>query len=90
MSKLTYVAALSLPGQIYFRIKDQNPVAEITMEKKRRRRINHTLTLEHRLAQAAKRLRASAHRMPSGPARELRFQKARQMDEAGEMSKFLS
>ena len=60
------------------------------MEKKRRNRAKQTVSLEGRLSREAQRLRKDASRMPAGPAREILFRRARQMDEAREMSQALT
>lgn len=60
------------------------------MEKKRRQRVKHEVSLEERLEQEAQRLRRRAHHEPAGPARDALFEKARQMDEARSISELLA
>ncbi|MCC8935032.1 hypothetical protein H8A99_00570 [Bradyrhizobium sp. Arg68] len=60
------------------------------MKKKRRNRVKQTTSLEARLSLEAQRLRNKAYHMPLGSARELLFRRARQMDEAREMSEVLT
>lgn len=56
----------------------------------KRRRFKQTTTLEERLADEAKRLRAQARQLPPGPQREGLLRRARQDEAASHMSEWLS
>lgn len=60
------------------------------MEKRKRKRIKHELSFEERLAREAERLRQRAHHEPAGSRREALFRKAKQMDEARDISVLLA
>ncbi|MBR0872961.1 hypothetical protein JQ633_21570 [Bradyrhizobium tropiciagri] len=60
------------------------------METKRRNRAKQTTPLEGRLSREAQRLRSEARQTPDGSARESLIRRARQMDEAREMSEALT
>jgi hypothetical protein len=60
------------------------------METKRRNRAKQTTPLEGRLSREAQRLRNEARQTPDGAARDILFRRARQMDEAREMSEALT
>ena len=55
-----------------------------------RRRINHTTSLEVRLAEEAKRLEAAAKKLPPGKNREEMIRKARQTETASHMTEWLT
>jgi hypothetical protein len=55
-----------------------------------RRRFKHTLSLEKRLAEEAKRLREEARLLPPGAEREALLRKARQAETGSHMSGWLS
>jgi hypothetical protein len=55
-----------------------------------RRRFKQTLTLEARLAEEAKRLRAGAKRLPPGAERDEMIRKARQAEIASHMNEWLT
>jgi hypothetical protein len=54
-----------------------------------RRRLKHTKSLEERLAEEARGLRAVAATLPSGPARDALLLKARQDETAAHMTEWL-
>jgi hypothetical protein len=54
-----------------------------------RRRFNQTQSLEQRLAEEAKRLRAEAKLLPPGARREETFRKARQAETGSRVSEWL-
>jgi hypothetical protein len=56
----------------------------------RRRRFKQTLTLEERLAEAAKNLREQAKALPPSAEREELIRKARQTDIASHMNEWLT
>jgi hypothetical protein len=56
---------------------------------KKRRRFNHTITLEDRLSAEAKRLREEAKMLPPGAVREAPLRKARQAETGSHMSEWL-
>ncbi len=56
----------------------------------KRHRFKQTTTLEARLAEAARQLRAEAKLLPPGPQREGLLQKARQDEAASHMSEWLN
>ena len=55
-----------------------------------RRRFNQTQSLEERLAEEAKRLRAEAKLLPPGAIRDMLIRKARQAETGSHMSEWLS
>jgi hypothetical protein len=55
-----------------------------------RRRFNQTQSLEERLAEEAKRLRAEAKLLPPGAIRDTLIRKARQAETGSHMSEWLS
>jgi hypothetical protein len=55
-----------------------------------RRRFNQTQSLEERLAEEAKRLRAEAKLLPPGAIRDTLIRKARQAETGSHMSQWLS
>ena len=55
-----------------------------------RRRFKQTLSLEHRLSEEAKRLRAEAKLLPPGAERDEMIRKARQAEIASHMSEWLT
>jgi hypothetical protein len=55
-----------------------------------RRRFNQTQSLEERLAEEAKRLRAEAKLLPHGAIRDTLIRKARQAETGSHMSEWLS
>ena len=55
-----------------------------------RRRFNQTQSLEERLAEEAKRLRAEAKLLPPGSIRDTLIRKARQAETAADISKWLA
>ena len=55
----------------------------------RRRRLKHTISLEERLAEEAKRLREQAKALPHGPQREDLLRRARQAEIGSHMSEWL-
>jgi hypothetical protein len=55
-----------------------------------RRRFNQTQSLEERLAEEAKRLRAEAKLLPPGAIRDALIRKARQAETGSHMSEWLS
>jgi hypothetical protein len=57
---------------------------------KHRRRIKQTLTLEDRLAEAAKRLRAEAKLLPPGEAHDDLIRRARHAETAARMNGWLT
>jgi hypothetical protein len=57
---------------------------------KHRRRIKHLLTLEERLAEAAKRLRDQAKTLPSSVERDDLLRRARQTETASHMNEWLT
>ena len=57
---------------------------------KHRRRIKHLLTLEERLAEAAKRLREQAKTLPPSAERDELVRKARQAEIASHMNEWLT
>ena len=54
-----------------------------------RRRVKHTTSIEERLGEEAKRLRARAETLPEGIVRERLIRKARQHESASNMSEWL-
>ena len=56
----------------------------------KRRRIKQTRSLEERLIEAARLLRAKARLLPPGPEREVLLRKARQDEAASHMSEWLN
>ena len=56
----------------------------------KRRRFKQTTTLEERLAEEARHLRAEAKLLPPGPQREGLLRKARQDEAASHMSEWLN
>jgi hypothetical protein len=56
----------------------------------KRRRFKHTVTLEHRLAEEARRLREQAEHVPPGPGRDKLLMKARQAETAAHLSGWLT
>jgi hypothetical protein len=56
----------------------------------RRRRIKHTLSLEERLAEEAKRLREEAKKLPPGPTREGLLRKAREDEMVAHMAEWIT
>jgi hypothetical protein len=54
-----------------------------------RRRFKHTLSLEERLSEEAKRLREEAKLLPPGTVREALSRKARQAETGSHMSEWL-
>jgi len=60
------------------------------MEIKTRRRFKQTTSLEHRLAEEAKRLRKEARGTPPGFRRDQLIRKARQAETASHMSEWLT
>ena len=56
----------------------------------RRRRIKHTLSLEERLAEEAKRLREEAKKRPPGPTRERLLRKAREDEMVAHMAEWIT
>ncbi|MGJ4932596.1 hypothetical protein ACQR1I_34980 [Bradyrhizobium sp. HKCCYLS2038] len=54
-----------------------------------RRRVKQTHSLEERLAEEAKRLRAEAELLPHGPARDEVLRRARQAETGSHMSEWL-
>jgi hypothetical protein len=57
---------------------------------KRRRRMKHLLTLEERLAEAAKRLRDQAKTLPPSAERDDLLSRARQTEIASHMNEWLT
>ena len=57
---------------------------------KMRRRLKQSQSLEQRLGQEAKRLRAEAEQLRPGPAREAALRKARQMETASHVNAWLT
>ena len=55
----------------------------------RRRRFKHTISLEERLAEEAKRLREQAKALPHGPQQEDLLRRARQAETGSHMSEWL-
>ena len=55
-----------------------------------RRRFNQTQSLEERLAEEAKRLRAEAKLLPPGAARDEMIRKARQAETGSHMTEWLT
>jgi hypothetical protein len=56
----------------------------------KRRRFKQTSSLEERLAEAARLLRAKARLLPPGPEREVLLRKAQQDEAASHMSEWLN
>jgi hypothetical protein len=56
----------------------------------RRRRFKHTLTLEERLAEEAKRLREEAKKLPPGPEQASLLRKARETDMVVRMAEWIT
>jgi hypothetical protein len=56
----------------------------------KRRRIRQTASLEDRLVEAARRLRAEAEQMPAGAGRDKTLRKARQAEIAAHLSCWLT
>ena len=54
-----------------------------------RRRIKHTISLEDRLGEEARRLREEAESLPHGPVREAALRRARQAETGASMSEWL-
>jgi len=54
-----------------------------------RRRFKQTTSLEHRLAEEARRLRDEAELLPHGPVRDEALRKARQAETGSHMSEWL-
>lgn len=55
-----------------------------------RRRFKQISSLEQRLAEEAKRLRAQAEKLPPGPDRERLLRKAREDETAGQMADWIT
>jgi hypothetical protein len=55
-----------------------------------RRHLRHTLALEERLAEEAKRIRESAQDLPAGAEREALLLKARQMETASHLTDWMT
>jgi hypothetical protein len=56
----------------------------------RRRRFKHTVSLEDRLAEEARRLREEAELLPHGPIRDDALRRARQAETGAHMSEWLT
>ncbi|WLB17464.1 hypothetical protein QIH95_36630 [Bradyrhizobium japonicum] len=55
----------------------------------KRRRFKQTLSLEHRLAEQARRLREEAESLPHGPVRDEALRRARQAETGAHLSEWL-